>query len=202
MSAPQLNAMDEVLLNDRFAAALAEAPIVSCAVPLPPTMPSVKLSKTGLPIPVPKMSDGPLFGPAMRPEVTGARPASADIGSSKKKKKKGESSAGDAPASEDAELHTISMSVHELERQYNKLRTEAAQRESQLEALQVQAQLGARDTLDADDELAYLRALKGAAEAELAAVAFRAHGEDCDQMQYDFMRTRVTESVYEKKTKV
>ena len=66
-----------MLLADRFAAALAAAPVVSCEVPLPPTMPQPKLSTSGLPIPIPFASDGPLFGPAMRPEVTGRRPASS-----------------------------------------------------------------------------------------------------------------------------
>ena len=34
----KLDTMDEILLNDRFSAALAAAPVLSCAVPLPPTM--------------------------------------------------------------------------------------------------------------------------------------------------------------------
>ena len=69
---PVLDAMDEVLLADRFAAALASAPVVSCEVPLPPTMPAVKLSKTGLPIPLKKSGEGPIFGHAQRGAAVGA----------------------------------------------------------------------------------------------------------------------------------
>ena len=64
---PVLDAMDEVLLADRFAAALAVAPAVSCEVPLPPTMPSVKLSENGLPIPVQLNGGGPVFTRSHRP---------------------------------------------------------------------------------------------------------------------------------------
>ena len=68
-----------------------------------------------------------------------------------------------------------------LSTEYNKLRQQSAQREDKLERMQLTAQLGARDNLDASDELAYLQALRGAAEAELDACEDRTFEVESDQ---------------------
>jgi hypothetical protein len=59
--AARLDIMEEILLEDRFAAALAAAPAISCAVPMPPTMPAVKISANGLPMPFRLESNAPIF---------------------------------------------------------------------------------------------------------------------------------------------
>ncbi len=142
-----LDAMDEVLLADRFSAALAEAPVVSCAVPLPPTMPAVKFSSTGLPIPVQKVGGGPLFGHAPRPASAGAKAAEqADMAEHLK---------SEYVQEERRELSELDARAHQLGRSYNRLVQMAAAKEARLEELQLQAELSARDTLDADDELQY-----------------------------------------------
>ena len=131
-----------------------------------------------------------------------ARPPSASFLERKVKKDKEEDDPDDADTHGD-EMRTLAATetaVHDAKSEYNRLRQVAAAREEKLEALQVQVQLGQRDNLDADDELAYPTALKGAAESELEAVAFRAHGEDADTYQYEFMKNRVIESVLERKT--
>ena len=66
-----------------------------------------------------------------------------------------------------AEIDRMTAGLVKLSTEYNKLRQQSAQREDKLERMQLTAQLGARDNLDASDELAYLQALRGAAEAEL-----------------------------------
>ena len=80
------------LLEDRLTLALATEPVISCAVPLPSTMPGVKISKDGLPLPLPakgglylfkKMSPTPELGqPSQMVEAAGysdcrKRPTSA-----------------------------------------------------------------------------------------------------------------------------
>ena len=197
-----LDAMDEVLLADRFAAALAAAPVVSCEVPLPPTMPAVKLSRSGLPIPVPQSREGPLFGPALRPGVAGASAVATrqKVFQGAELAKESDSIQAETEAEEAEELAVLTKTAHARHKEYNKLRQEAAVREAKLEKLQVQAQIVARDNLDAEDELAYMEALRGAAESELEAVAVRNHNEDADAWQYEFMKERVVQSLSEKKT--
>ena len=148
-SVPLLDGMDEILLADRFAAALAAAPAVSCAVPLPATMPACKLSKTGLPMPIPLASDGPLFGRPMR--HSRSAPVLEPAGHSADGVPKGSKKHGASKAVEDMDIHELeaedlakmTSAVHELRSEYNALRQQAATREARLEALQMQAQLGA-----------------------------------------------------------
>ena len=106
------------------------------------------------------------------------------------------------PAEVEAEeIEMLSQEVFKLGKLYNALRTAAATRETKLEQLQIDAALGAKESLEADEEKAYLLALKGAAEQELEAVKVRAHNEAADAYQYDFMAARVASGVSENKMK-
>ena len=195
----------QVLLNDRFAAALAVAPAVSCSVPLPPTMPTVKLSKNGLPIPVQAVGGGAVFGrpkPQHRPAPSAPLLSGGDGGGKGAASSSSSAAEGwDLHAEQQGEIALMNDNLVQLTAEYNRLRQASADREARLERLQLSAQLGARDSLDAADELAYLQALRGAAEAELDACEERTFDVECDQQRYDFMRGRVMEGVAENKHK-
>ena len=166
-----LNAMDEVLLADRFAAAIAAESVVSCAVPLPPTMPKVKHSKNGLPIPVRLESERPLFANTMR------RPASAPARALKRMQPYQRTDPHKAMAEvhdeQTAELAELTKAILELRSEYNRLLMTSAVREERLESLQILATLGERDSYDVDDELAYMRGMRAAMQAEVARVSRR-----------------------------
>ncbi len=194
--AARLDVMDEVLLADRFAAALAAAPAVSCAVPLPPTMPAVKISANGLPMPVRLESEAPLFKRSGKTALSRPASAGAGVGVSGRKLLDND----DVIEMQAAEVASLSAAVLELRREFNHKRQESAQREERLESLQVRAQLAVRDGRDADDELEYMRALRAATEAELARVADRTEEEEHASEQFGHMSRRlVTETAAVKK---
>ena len=186
--AARLDVMDEVLLADRFAAALAAAPAVSCAVPLPPTMPAVKISANGLPMPVRLESEAPLFKRMDKVALARmVRPAGAGAGIGGRKLLNND----DMKADQAKELSDLSADVLELTREYNKCRDEAGEKEEQLELLQVRALLGSRDVLDADEELKYMRALRAASEAELERTDEQTTEEEHASVQFGFMARRL-----------
>ena len=186
-----LDVMDEVLLADRFARAIAAAPAVSCPVPLPPTMPKVKISKNGLPMPVRLESEAPLFHNLRRPNSTKRVPVSATA----------ESKYGnwDMEEAQAKEIEELSSAIRELRIEYNRHRQIAAAREERLETLQVAAFHADRDGLDADDEMAYMRALREASEGELVRVAEMMEESVDETERRDFMRRRMVLQVAESK---
>jgi ElaB/YqjD/DUF883 family membrane-anchored ribosome-binding protein len=130
---------DAVLLDRRFAAALAASPVISCEVPLPPTMPPVKISQNGLPIPLPAKGGPYLFGkPKPPPELnTSSHVAGAESGD-------GGAAAPVVAAEEDpvavAEVHfRVMTEVHQRSVQLGKLQNHAANLEVQLDELELEA---------------------------------------------------------------
>lgn len=196
----RLDVMDEVLLADRFAASLAAAPAVSCAVPLPPTMPAVKISANGLPMPIRLESEAPLFqrtylgGPASRPRSANT----AGVGVSGRKLLDN----SDVEELEANEVATLSGSLLQLRAEYNRTRQVSAAREEKLERLQVRATLGARDGRDTADELEYMRALRAATEAELGRVAERTLDEEHTTDQHQFVASRLVGEIRQHKRHV
>ena len=177
--AARLDVMEEILLEDRFAAALAAAPAISCAVPMPPTMPAVKISLNGLPMPFRLESNAPIFLRHGKKRPASAGPVMKLLDNDDVIKMQG------------TEIAELTAAAHEKRREFNHVRQQSADREERLESLQVRAKLAVRDGRDEDDELEYMRALRAATEGELERVAARTVAEEFASDQFEYMLDRL-----------
>ena len=177
--AARLDVMEEILLEDRFAAALAAAPAISCAVPMPPTMPAVKISANGLPMPFRLESNAPIFHRHGKKRPASAGPVMKLLDNDDVIKMQG------------TEIAELTAAAHEKRREFNHVRQQSADREERLESLQVRAKLAVRDGRDEDDELEYMRALRAATEGELERVAARTVAEEFASDQFEYMLDRL-----------
>ena len=111
-------------------------------------MPTVKLSKNGLPIPVQAVGGGAVFG---RPKPQHRPAPSAPLLSGGGGGGKGEASSSssaaegwDLHAEQQGEIALMNDNLVQLTAEYNRLRQASADREARLERLQLSAQLGQR----------------------------------------------------------